>query len=316
MEVADGTPITDEELNDGSWSHTALAMQRRYRRPDPEHRSDAADNAAADAQRGKPAPRRARPPPAPKRRSLPRLPPEDYKIVLRPQGSLNLAGLGPARLTEALYAAAAFDSPAVLHIDQVRIHPTNNTVTVSTPDDNREMAYLKIAQLKVADQSCAMAAYAPATDDSVRGIIFNAHSFENNNQIFNELRARNPTIDIVGARRLGKTRHFVITFAGHTPPKHVRYLAFTLWKKHIESLRNKYEAMHQALETIKYHSVAQFWEHHGVMDKAECSSVLRAGRKSACKAGRWVGLGKRRGAPAGGGKKRVFGGVETRKASA
>ncbi|KAL1443542.1 hypothetical protein MTO96_030304 [Rhipicephalus appendiculatus] len=76
------------------------------------------DNAAADAQRGKPIPHRARPPPAPKRRPLPRLPPEDYKIVLRPQGSLNLADLGSARLTEALCAAAGFDSPAVLHIDQ------------------------------------------------------------------------------------------------------------------------------------------------------------------------------------------------------
>ncbi|KAL1482897.1 hypothetical protein MTO96_013359 [Rhipicephalus appendiculatus] len=204
-------------------------MQRRYRRPDLEHRSDAADNAAADAQRGKPAPRRARPPPAPKRRPLPRLPPEVYKIVLRPQGSLNLADLGPARLTEALCAAAGFDSPAVLNIDQVRIHPTNNTITVSTPDENRAMVYLKITQLKVADQSCAMAVYAPAPDNSVRGIIFNAHSFESDNQIFNELRARNPTIDIVGARRLGNTRHFVITLAGHSLPKHVRYLAFTLW---------------------------------------------------------------------------------------
>ncbi|KAL1484247.1 hypothetical protein MTO96_032682 [Rhipicephalus appendiculatus] len=29
-------------------------------------------------------------------------------------------------------------------IDQVRIHPTNNTITVSTPDENRAMVYLKI----------------------------------------------------------------------------------------------------------------------------------------------------------------------------
>ncbi|KAL1471354.1 hypothetical protein MTO96_023716 [Rhipicephalus appendiculatus] len=152
-----------------------------------------------------------------------------HKIDLRPQGSLNLANLGPARLTEALCAAAGFDSPAVSHIDQVHIHPTNNTITVSTPDENSAMVYLKNTQLKVADQSCAIAVYAPAPDNSVRGIIFNAHSFESDNQIFNELRARNPTIDIVGARRLGKTIHFAIALAGHTLPKHVRYLAFTLW---------------------------------------------------------------------------------------
>ncbi|KAL3189330.1 hypothetical protein MRX96_002649 [Rhipicephalus microplus] len=89
-------------------------MQRRYRRPDPEHHSDAADNVTADTQRGKPIPCRAGPPPAPKRRPLPRLPPEDYNIVLRPQAGFitPIADLGPARLSEALCAAAGFNSPA------------------------------------------------------------------------------------------------------------------------------------------------------------------------------------------------------------
>ncbi|KAH7985164.1 hypothetical protein HPB51_026859 [Rhipicephalus microplus] len=82
----------------------------------------------------------------------------------------------------------------------MRIHPTNNTITVSMPDVNRAIAYLKITQVKTADQSCDVAVYAPAPDNLVRGIIFNAHSFESDNQIFNELRARNPTIDIVSAR--------------------------------------------------------------------------------------------------------------------
>ncbi|KAL1485868.1 hypothetical protein MTO96_047193 [Rhipicephalus appendiculatus] len=55
---------------------------------------------AADAQRSKSTTRRARPPPVETRHSLPRLPPEDYKIVLRPQASLHLADLEPARLTD------------------------------------------------------------------------------------------------------------------------------------------------------------------------------------------------------------------------
>ncbi|KAH8038325.1 hypothetical protein HPB51_001108 [Rhipicephalus microplus] len=162
--VVTGTPITDEELNDGSWPHTALAMKRRHRRPDPEHSSDAADNGTTNTQRSKPTPCRARPPPAPKRHPLPPLLPEDYKIVLRPQGSLHQADLGPARLSEALCAAAGFDSPAVSHTAQMRIHPNNNTITVSTPDVNHAMAYLKITQVKIADQSCAMAVYAPKPD--------------------------------------------------------------------------------------------------------------------------------------------------------
>ncbi|KAL3184042.1 hypothetical protein MRX96_006348 [Rhipicephalus microplus] len=48
--VVTGTPITDEEVNDGSWSYTALAMQRRYRHPDHELSSDAADNVTTDTQ--------------------------------------------------------------------------------------------------------------------------------------------------------------------------------------------------------------------------------------------------------------------------
>ncbi|KAH8023741.1 hypothetical protein HPB51_016480 [Rhipicephalus microplus] len=247
--VVTGTPIADEELNDGSWSHTALAMQRRYRRPDSERSSDATENVITDTQRGKPTPCRARPPPDPKRRPLPRLPPEDYKIVLRLQGSLHLADMGPAHLSEALCAAAGFDSPEVLHTDQMRIHLTNNTITVSTPDVNRAMAYLKITNVKIADQSCAMAVYAPAPDNSVRGTIFNAHSFESDDQIFKELRALNPTIDIVSARRLGKTRHFVLTIAGHTPPKPVRYLAFTLlifpFRKRVEACFNCRQTGHK-----------------------------------------------------------------------
>ncbi|KAH7951208.1 hypothetical protein HPB52_006309 [Rhipicephalus sanguineus] len=35
--------------------------------------------------------------------------------------------------------------------------------------------------------------------------------------------------------------------------------------------------MYQALETTNYDSMAQFREHHGVMDKAEYISVLQAG---------------------------------------
>ncbi|KAL3220406.1 hypothetical protein MRX96_029886 [Rhipicephalus microplus] len=147
-------------------------MQRQYRRPDLEHRPDAADYVSADTQRGKLSPCRAWPPPALKRRQQPRLPPEDYKIYpATPQGSLHLADLGPARLSEALCRTAGFHSPAVFNTDQMRIHPTNNTITVRAPDVVR-------------------------------------------------------TIEIVSARRLGQ--HFVLTIAGHTLPKHVRYFAFTL----------------------------------------------------------------------------------------
>ncbi|KAH7952272.1 hypothetical protein HPB52_021121 [Rhipicephalus sanguineus] len=59
-----------------------------------------------------------------------------------------------------------------------------------------------------------------------------------------------------------------------------RSFAVAVQKKHIESLRNKYQGLHQALETTKHDSMALFWEHHGVMDKAVYMSVLPASSSS------------------------------------
>lgn len=53
--------------------------------------------------------------------------------------------------------------------------------------------------------------------------------------------------------------------------------AVAMQKKHIESLRNKYQPLHQALETTNNDSMAQFLEKHAIMDKEEYISVLQAG---------------------------------------
>ncbi|KAL3195726.1 hypothetical protein MRX96_001844 [Rhipicephalus microplus] len=122
------------------------------------------------------------------------------KIVMRPQSSLNLSELEPARLTEALCGAATFVSPALLHINKGRIHTTNNSVTDCTPDVNPAVAYVKIIQLQIADESSGMTLYAPVPDNSVSDIISNEHRFESDDQIFKEIRAQNPNIDFVVVR--------------------------------------------------------------------------------------------------------------------
>ncbi|KAH7936304.1 hypothetical protein HPB52_021345 [Rhipicephalus sanguineus] len=52
--------------------------------------------------------------------------------------------------------------------------------------------------------------------------------------------------------------------------------AVAVQKEHIESLRNKYQVMQQALETSNYDSMAQFCETPGVVDNEDYISVLRA----------------------------------------
>lgn len=113
-----------------------------------------------------------------------------------------------------------------------------------------------------------MAVYATAPNNSVRGIIFNAHSFESDDQIFNELRARNPTVYIVSTQRLGKTRHFVLTIAGHTLPKHVRYHAFTLlifpFRERVEACFNCRQTGHRTdvCPKSKQHNCRRCGESH------------------------------------------------------
>lgn len=243
-----GTDVTAAELADGTW--TALEMQRRYRRPPPpatppaNTQTPAATTVLSDQRP------RGRPPPPTKKRPLPRLPTEDYKIVFRPQGTVDLNAVGPAKLAMAIYNAAKIDGRLAITADQVRIHPTNNTVTISTPEKERAFLYAKIQTLTIDSNAIRVATYAPAPDDSVRGIIYRAYSHETDSEILAELQARNPDLPVVAARRMGRTRHFVVTIANAKLPRYVRYLGFTFevypYKRRPEACFNCRKLGHRA----------------------------------------------------------------------
>ncbi|KAH7953568.1 hypothetical protein HPB49_010121 [Dermacentor silvarum] len=139
--VVDGETITDEELNDGTW--TALDKQRRYarRKTDTETQPVAEENKGTPSGTPSSAPRyRARPPSLPKRRPLPKLPAEDYKIIIRPQCAINLLSYGPAKILRTVCAAAQANLDESLKEDQVRVHPTSNTALISTPSRRKKPA--------------------------------------------------------------------------------------------------------------------------------------------------------------------------------
>ncbi|KAH7986261.1 hypothetical protein HPB49_026055 [Dermacentor silvarum] len=191
--VVDGETITDEELNDGTW--TALDKQRRYAR----RKTDTETHPAAEENKGTPsgtpssAPRyHARPPSLPKRRPLPRLPAEDYKIIIRPQCAINLQSYGPAKILRTACAAAQANLDESLKEDQVRVHPTSNTALSSTPSRVRAEAYYNIKCYKIEQQECAVLTYAPAPENSVKGVIYYAYSDETDADIFKEVCTRNP----------------------------------------------------------------------------------------------------------------------------
>ncbi|KAL1429309.1 hypothetical protein MTO96_016357 [Rhipicephalus appendiculatus] len=148
MEYAvDGHDVDPSELNDGSWT-LALHMQKKYRRPTGTA-SSPINGATTLTSESVPTPRRqARPPPNLRRRPIPRLPEDDYKVVIRPNGAINLTDVGPAIIVEAICIAAGMDFRLALKEDQVRIHPIKNTITISTPNRLRAEAYRKITQLQ------------------------------------------------------------------------------------------------------------------------------------------------------------------------
>ncbi|XP_070377353.1 uncharacterized protein [Dermacentor albipictus] len=162
------------------------------------------------------------PPPSPKthrvRRHvpLPRLPAEDYKIVFRPGGGLDLRTTTNGALLASLCSSASVEYGNARVEDRVRINPYNNSFTVSTPSEQRTRQYVRTSELHLATQLYPLRAYVAAPDNALRGIIYNAVDNQNQEEIIEDLQAMNPssTYAIADARQMGRTRSILITFVG------------------------------------------------------------------------------------------------------
>lgn len=247
MEITvEGEPITDRELNDGTWISTALKNQKRFRRPgaSKEDEGSASGSAVVAApgmgyeaaattgshecmnNKGKPfdsTAKRSRPPPRRRRPPIPRLPADHYKIVIRPQSALDLPAHGGALLLEALRLAANITDGNTHSEDILQKHPVNRTFTISTPSEKRANAYLNLQELVIEGRKCPIKAYAPAPDLSVKGLIHNEYCGETDEQLVQNYNSYNPDWIVTSARRYGKTNHIMITVAGTELPRLLRY---------------------------------------------------------------------------------------------
>ncbi|KAH7960596.1 hypothetical protein HPB49_021469 [Dermacentor silvarum] len=185
----EGDDIDPAELNDGTWQHPRgssdpLDLQKRFgrKKADPPKNAEGANSEGATT----PTKRKARPPRLPRRRPMPRLPEDDYKIVLRPKCAVDLANIGLVTLLDAIHSTSKID---VEQADQVRVHPIKNTITISTPDRQRADAYRTITELRNEKYNVDMpvAAYVPAPDDSIRGVVYRAYTDETDETIQSEL---------------------------------------------------------------------------------------------------------------------------------
>lgn len=72
------------------------------------------------------------------------LPDNDIKVILRPQGGLDLTSVNAATLADVLQDQAKLPRHAA---DQVRLHYRSNFIVVSTPSEARAQCYLELPSL-------------------------------------------------------------------------------------------------------------------------------------------------------------------------
>ncbi|KAH8038483.1 hypothetical protein HPB51_001656 [Rhipicephalus microplus] len=140
-------------------------------------------------------------------------------VVFRSQGGLDLTTLQPRYLLTALMQAAALTDPSTLTL---RIHPVNNTCTVSAVNEKDALKLVQLQHITYDKHEYAMTAYIAPPDGSVRGVT-NAYWKESPQELLADLISRNPHETILDARRMGLTRSILITFGQATVPRKIVY---------------------------------------------------------------------------------------------
>ncbi|KAH8022693.1 hypothetical protein HPB51_001593 [Rhipicephalus microplus] len=179
----DGTDIDATELGIGEWE-TVLRLRNKYRpatadnclqRPASltgqlEISGSDGRRTIGESQDGTPTPSRPSPPPAPprhlRRAPLPQLPRGDFKVVVQPRGGLDVTTQTPRTLLTAISSTTAVSLQEVLAQDQLRLHPTNNTFTLSTPVEARARAYAELTSISLGASRTDVTAYLAPPDDA------------------------------------------------------------------------------------------------------------------------------------------------------
>lgn len=125
--AVEGEELDPAELEDGTWvtpkttqgGLDPLDLQHKYRTAAPKPSKAMPEHASTPAL----VVQAARPPQLPRRRPMPRLPSEHYKIVIRPRHPINLSNIGLATLMKAIQNTAKVGPARAEEEDQMRIHP-------------------------------------------------------------------------------------------------------------------------------------------------------------------------------------------------
>ncbi|KAL1425353.1 hypothetical protein MTO96_019240 [Rhipicephalus appendiculatus] len=167
---------------------------------------------------------------------MPLLPRNDFKIVIRPRGGLDVATTGTVRLASAIYRAANVPAHEAGE-DTVCSNNRQNIIVVSTPHATHAAKYRQLQAITIGDRRHEVSAYETAPDYTVKGIIKGIPLEEDARSIHtNIVHARNP--QALAAKRLSNTTTVIVAFEGPRVPTYVRYggalLRCTLYRKQVD----------------------------------------------------------------------------------
>lgn len=153
------------------------------------------------------------------------LPPDDFKVVIRPQGGLDLSTTNAAQLADCIFHQAKITDFAQ---DQVRINTRSNFIVVSTPDERRAQQYMDLNAITWNATHYPVQSHIPPPSTTTPGAIFQIPAEDSEPLIMESLTRHNPTITVLDARRIKDTGIVQVLFLGPHVPFWVRYRAVIL----------------------------------------------------------------------------------------
>ncbi|KAH8024186.1 hypothetical protein HPB51_022247 [Rhipicephalus microplus] len=149
---------------------------------------------------------------------LPRLPANDYKIIIRPKCGLALTKVSNTRLREAVRMAAQIPWIKGQEKEVLIVNDKQGTLIFSTPGMDTVWKVTRIKSIKIEGKNYDVMAYLAPHEDSGRGVVRGIDprlSVEELTEAFGN--SRNPPI--LGVRKLRNSCSAVIIFKNETVPR-------------------------------------------------------------------------------------------------
>ncbi|KAG0434458.1 hypothetical protein HPB47_019093 [Ixodes persulcatus] len=258
----EGTSITPEDLQEGVWesvfcrqmnAHAAFVSKRRKEKATQEA-ARTAQQTATPSSTTPPGKREMNPAKpsngfAHKRRpTLSRLPMEDIKVVFRPRGFDPITYGTSTLMMAILQLLPPLQSRPQ---EKIRIHPNNCTFTVSTPDQDRARRLGAATSLTLGDRTFQVSAYVAMPKNSTRIVVPEALCMgKTTEEVIHYATHDNPELNVLHARKMGKTRTMLMTSEGTKLPRQVAFRHAVLlcypYREKIETCLNCRQTGHRA----------------------------------------------------------------------